>query len=115
MLEDVHGRDHVEGLGRQRRGLQVDEGRRQSALGEAPPGEPQEGRADVRQAGGQAMLSEEDRAGTEARAEVQMTTAVVPAREVERHDIGERRGVVTQRVPPPEVEDVSLVLTVDTT
>ena len=114
MLEDVHRRDHIEGIGRKRRVLQVDELCRQAASLHAPTAESEQSRADVGVGDVKPVPREEKTAGADASPEVEIVATALPlASEIQREHIGEWSIVGPERVPPHQLEEVTLALIVE--
>jgi len=114
MLEDVHRRDHVEGIGWKRRVFQIDELRRQASSLHAPLAESEQSRADVGVGDVEPMPGEEKTAGPDASPEVEIAATAPPlASEIQREHIGEWSMVGHERVPPHQLEEVTLPLIVE--
>ena len=111
MLEDIHRRDHVEGIGRKRGVFQIDELRRQASSLHAPLAESEQSRADVGVEDVKPMPGEEKNAGPDAASEVEITTTALSlTSEIQREHIGERPMVGHERMPPCQLEEIALSL-----
>src|SRR6266508_236227 len=76
----------------------------------APPAETEEARADVGQGHLEAMSSEEHGARPDARAKIQGVATALLLGKAQRRDIGERRRVLAEGVPPHQLIEHGLAL-----
>ena len=105
MLEDIHRGDEIERLVRKAFCFQIDEARGKLALSEAPGAEIEQHRADVGERHVEPVLDKEKTAGADARAEIENVTRAMTRSEFQRGDIGQRRIVFVERVPPHQLVD----------
>src|SRR3989442_2078914 len=105
MLKDVHGGHEIKGVTWESATFEIDVGCRQPAPVQTPLAEAEQGRANVCQGDLEPVAGEEDAARAYPGAKVQVAPAPVLPGKMPGRDVGERGGIIAQRVPPHQFVD----------
>src|SRR5215471_10521771 len=108
MLKDVHGGHEIKGLTWESAAFEIDVCCWQPTPVQTPLAEAEQRRANVCQGDVEPMAGEEDATRAYPGAKVQVAPAPMLPGKVQSRDVGQRGGIIAQRVPPHQFVDSRL-------